>query len=82
MATGSKIYAQPAAEMPCSRPRQSNGRAGRRISNLDMKKNRGLREAVTAAGCDMVPEAVHSTGRSDYAKARCYTHFVFHEVRR
>ncbi|MBP6607492.1 MAG: adenosylcobalamin-dependent ribonucleoside-diphosphate reductase, partial [Nitrospira sp.] len=44
---------------------------------LDMKKNQLLRDAVTAARRDMVPEAyIHRM--FDYAK-QGYTHFVFHE---
>ncbi|MBK8379687.1 MAG: vitamin B12-dependent ribonucleotide reductase [Nitrospira sp.] len=44
---------------------------------LDMKKNQVLRDAVTAARRDMVPEAyIHRM--FDYAK-QGYTHFVFHE---
>ncbi|MCC2640088.1 MAG: nrdJ [Nitrospira sp.] len=44
---------------------------------LDMKKNQALRDAVSSARRDMVPEAyIHRM--FDYAK-QGYTHFVFHE---
>ena len=75
MVTGSKICAQRlnAVLQAC----QSTDAQGAAHLELDMKKNQGLREAVTAARRDMVPEAyIHRM--FDYAK-QGYTHFVFHE---
>ncbi len=75
MVTGSKICAQRlnAVLKAC----QSADAQGAAHLELDMKKNQGLREAVTAARRDMVPEAyIHRM--FDYAK-QGYTHFAFHE---
>jgi len=75
MVTGSKICAQRlnAVLKAC----QSADAQGVVQLELDMKKNQVLREAVTAARRDMVPEAyIHRM--FDYAK-QGYTHFVFHE---
>ena len=75
MVTGSKICAQRlnAVLKAC----QSTDVQGVVQLELDMKKNQSLREAVTAARRDMVPEAyIHRM--FDYAK-QGYTHFVFHE---
>ncbi len=75
MVTGSKICAQRlnAVLKAC----QSADAQGVVHLELDMKKNQPLREAVTAARRDMVPEAyIHRM--FDYAK-QGYTHFVFHE---
>ena len=75
MVTGSKICAQRlnAVLKAC----QSVDAQGQAHLELDMKQNQALREAVTAARRDMVPEAyIHRM--FDYAK-QGYTHFVFHE---
>jgi len=75
MVTGSKICAQRlnAVLKAC----QSTDVQGVVQLELDLKKNQSLREAVTAARRDMVPEAyIHRM--FDYAK-QGYTHFVFHE---
>ncbi len=75
MVTGSKICAQRlnAVLKAC----QSVDAQGQTHLELDMKQNQALREAVTAARRDMVPEAyIHRM--FDYAK-QGYTHFVFHE---
>ncbi|MCC8985467.1 MAG: adenosylcobalamin-dependent ribonucleoside-diphosphate reductase, partial [Nitrospira sp.] len=75
MVTGSKICAQRlnAVLKAC----QSVDAQGQGHLELDMKHNQPLREAVTAARRDMVPEAyIHRM--FDYAK-QGYTHFVFHE---
>jgi len=75
MVTGSKICAQRlnAVLKAC----QSIDAQGQGHLELDMKHNQPLREAVTAARRDMVPEAyIHRM--FDYAK-QGYTHFVFHE---
>ncbi|MBS0169003.1 MAG: vitamin B12-dependent ribonucleotide reductase [Nitrospira sp.] len=75
MVTGSKICAQRlnAVLKACQ---ASDAQGGAQLE-LDMKKNQGLREAVTAARRDMVPEAyIHRM--FDYAK-QGYTHFAFHE---
>jgi ribonucleoside-diphosphate reductase alpha chain len=75
MVTGSKVCAQRlnAVLKACVlTDGQDQGHA-----ELDMKKNQALRDAVSAARRDMVPEAyIHRM--FEYAK-QGYTHFVFHE---
>ena len=75
MVTGSKICAQRLNAMlkACT----VTGGEGQGKVELDMKKNAALREAVSAARRDMVPEA-YIQRMFDYAK-QGYTHFVFHE---
>ena len=75
MVTGSKICAQRlnAVLKAC----QLVDAQGLGHLELDMKHNQVLREAVSAARRDMVPEAyIHRM--FDYAK-QGFTHFVFHE---
>jgi ribonucleoside-diphosphate reductase alpha chain len=75
MVTGSKICAQRLnAVLKACQLADAQGLAH---LELDMKHNQALREAVSAARRDMVPEAyIHRM--FDYAK-QGYTHFVFHE---